>query len=425
MRWWRSASGQATSEYVALVALVATVLALAAGLTSGGVGGHVLAGLQRGLCQVVDVRCPSPERPRDELDPCPVERTTRSESLDGALEVVALGRSGTLTAERMSDGRVTVTLADGGHAGVQVGVGLKLKLGRGHGAEATAGLGATIESGRSWTLPNAAAARAFLDRYGAKATIGGKAVDLVRSRCSLLCDVIGWRPHAELPPPDEEWDGDGAAAELEASLGAATLRAAGEGLLGLRRGRDGERTWFMRVGAGVGAELVRGVGVGIDGERQAVVSYTRDARGQPLQLVVHTARQGGVGGALGVTRRGGRIGADEDGGVLTELDATLDLHDASNRAVADAFVSALRDPLARSALVARAAALRTRIAVAGIIDRRTYTVSSSAFELGAKVALGAKLGATFEHTREGARLLSAETRLPGLPFLPRDDCRSA
>jgi hypothetical protein len=31
----------------------------------------------------------------------------------------------------------------------------------------------------------------------------------------------------------------------------------------------------------------------------------------------------------------------------------------------------------------------------------------------------------FEQTRKGMRLLSAETRLPGLPFLPRDDCRAA
>jgi hypothetical protein len=425
MRQWRSTDGQASSEYVALVALVASVLALAAGLTSGGVGGHVLAGLQRGLCQVADVRCPTPKRLRDELDPCPVERTTRSESLGGTFEVLALGRSGTLTAQRTSDGRVTVTLADGGNAGAQVGVGLKLKLGRGHGAEATAGLGATVEGGRSWTLPNAAAARAFLDRYGAKATIGGKAVDLVRSRCSLLCDAIGWHPHAELPPPDEEWIGHGAAAQTEASLGPATVRAEGEGLLGVRRRRDGERTWFMRVGAAAGAELVGGVGVGVDGERQAVVSYTRDAGGRPLQLVVHTARQGGVGAALRVVRRGGRVGANEGDGVLTELDATLDLRDAGNRAAADAFVSALRNPLARSVLVARAATLRAQIAVAGIVDRRVYTVSSSAFDLGATIALGAQLGASFERTREGVRLLSAETRLPGLPFLPRDDCRAS
>ena len=39
--------------------------------------------------------------------------------------------------------------------------------------------------------------------------------------------------------------------------------------------------------------------------------------------------------------------------------------------------------------------------------------------------LGGKLGGAFARTHDGMRLLTAETRLPGLPFLPRDDCRPA
>ena len=69
MTGWHGTRGQATSEYVALVALVAVVLALAAGLTSGGVAGHVLAGLQRGLCGVAGKACPR-SQPLD-ADPNP------------------------------------------------------------------------------------------------------------------------------------------------------------------------------------------------------------------------------------------------------------------------------------------------------------------------------------------------------------------
>ncbi|MGB2712387.1 MAG: hypothetical protein WBC33_12835, partial [Conexibacter sp.] len=63
----RSARGQATGEYVALVALVAVVLVLAAGLTSGGIGGQLLGALQRGLCRVAGQTCPRPLIARADL----------------------------------------------------------------------------------------------------------------------------------------------------------------------------------------------------------------------------------------------------------------------------------------------------------------------------------------------------------------------
>jgi hypothetical protein len=422
MERWRAAPGQATSEYVALVALVAVVLALAAGLTSGGVGGQLLAGLQRGLCRVARTACPQAEPPRPDLAPCPLESTTSGESLDGALELVKLGRGGTLTAVRTSDGRVTVTLADATTLGGELGLGFRLSLGERHGEAASAGIGASIASGRSWTLPNAAAARAFVDRYGSKATIGGQAVDLVRSGCSILCDAVGWRPHAELPPPDEEYMSQGAAAKLEAPFG--LVHASGGGLLGTRLRRDGSSTWFLRLDAAAGAE-VEGTPrtLSASAQRHAVVSYTLDRRGRPLELAVQSVARDAGGAGLRGARGGWSAGADAGAALLTERDATLDLHDPRNRAAAMAFVAALRHPLALGRLRRSAAAVRERIARTGVVDRRTYALASSAFELGAKLALGAQLGGAFRRSAEHMRLLSAETRLPGLPFLPRDDCR--
>jgi hypothetical protein len=420
----RGASGQATGEYVALVTLVAVALALAAGLTSGGVGSRVLAGMQRGLCRVAGTACPRPQAPRPDLAPCPLERTTGAESLDGVLELVRLGAGGALTAVRGSDGRVTVTLADEASAGGEVGAGLRLALGRRHGGTVSAGLSATVESGRSWTLPDEAAARAFVDRYASKATIGGKAVDLVRSGCSILCDAIGWRPHAELPPPDEVYVGAGAAARAGASLGLATLQASGGGLLGARLRRDGSSTWYLRVDSALLGGIERPARtLTLGRRRQAVVSYTLDARRRPLELIVQAVARGGADGGLRGPSAGARAGLGAGAALVTELDATLDLHDLRNRAAAEAFVGALRDPLALGELERRADALRERIARAGVADRRRYVLSSSALELGGTVGLGVQLGAGFARTREGMRLLSAETRLPGLPFLPRDDCR--
>ncbi len=423
---WRDARGQATSEYVALVLLVAVVLALAAGLTSGGVDGQVLAGLQRGLCTVSGSACPRIERPGPDLAPCPLQRTTRGESLDGAVDFLDLGSSGTLTSVRGSDGRVTVSLIDGSALKGEVGLGLHVSVGEREGGEITADLGASFASGRSWTLPSEAAARAFVDRYGSKATVGGKAVDELRSGCSILCDAIGWRPHAELPPPDETYTARGGMAGLKVPLIVATAEASGGALVGARRRRDGSSTWFLQLDVAYGLQAALGEDAPTVGrQRQAVVSYSLDARGRPSQLAIHAVTRTGGRVTLSGSRRGlsGKLGGG--GQLVTELDGTLDLHDAHNRAAADAFVRALEHPWERGELTRRAAALHEQIAGAGTVDRRTYAMISSSFGLGAKIAVGAQLGADFERQQEGMRLLSAETRLPGLPFLPRDDCRSA
>jgi hypothetical protein len=429
MERWRAAHGQASGEYVALVALVAVVLALAAGLTSGGVGGAVLAGLQQGLCRVAGTACPAPRPSRPDLAPCPVETTTTTESLDGAFDFVQLGRDGTLTAVRTSDGRVAVTLAHGTTIGGQIGLGLRVAAGQERGAEATAGLTASVASGRTWTLPDAAAARAFIDRYGSKATIGGQAVDLLRSRCSILCDAVGWRPHAKLPPPDERYMSHGGAVDLAASYGPASAQLSGSALLGSRLRRDGSSTWYLQLDAEGGADVAAGAIVGSVGAAgEAVVSYTLDAHRRPLELNLQTTVRTSAGGALhGEKGERDRASAElgADAGLLVERSATLDLRDPQNRAAAAAFLAALRDPLAPGELRRSATAVHERIAQSGIVDRRTYVLSSSAFALGATVALGAELGGGFERKHEGMRLLSAETRLPGLPFLPRDDCRVA
>ncbi|HXE45447.1 MAG TPA: hypothetical protein VN635_09620 [Conexibacter sp.] len=426
MELWHDARGQATSEYAALVLLVAVVLALAAGLTSGGVGGQVLAGIQRGICRVTGTICPPPEPPRPDLAPCPVERTTRRESLDGAFDVVRLGKSGTLTAVRTSDGRVTVTLADG----ATVGAGLVLGFGLGaegdHELEARAGVSARVEAGRSWTFPNEPAAHAFIDRYGSKATIGGQAVDALRSGCSILCDAVGWRPHAELPPPDEQYMGAGATAKFKASAGPAALDMSAEALLGTRQRRDGSTTWFLRLDAGAALDVALGPDrVSPNAQGQAVVSYVLDPHGRPTQLVIHAVARGGAGVAAHAVGHSGHLSGGGRGQRVAELDATLDLRDPQNAAAAKAFLSALRDPLATRRLERSAAAVRARIAETGAVDRRTYALSSSRFELGAEGGVGVQLGADFEHSSEDMHLLSAETRLPGLPFLPRDDCRNA
>ncbi len=425
MRRWRDTAGQAAGEYVALVALVAVVLALASGLTAGGIGGQLLAGLQRGLCRVADVQCPSPQRPRDELDPCPVERREEDERLGVTIAVAQFGRSGTLSLVQASDGGASVTLSDGGDAGLSVGVGARLRVGDdAMGARLAADAGIAWSSGRSWSFPDVATARRFVGRYGRKATIGGQLLDDVRGTCSLLCDAIGWRPHAELPEPDETYSEAGVAGRLTAAFGSADGSIGGGGLLGRRRARDGSGTWYVKLGAQATAGLaLPAVELDASGESEVVLGYELDAAGRPLAL--HASVAGALSADAELSLRTAGVTRAEGLGAVTELEATLDLRDPANRAAAATLLDALRDPAALASITARARALGTRIAQDARIERRTYVVRREANGVGAGIGLGAKLDGGLDRTTTVLRLVGAETRLPGLPFLPRDDCRPA
>lgn len=420
-------AGQASNEYVALLAIVACALIALVGLSSGGIGSHVLAGLQRGLCTVAQRSCPVAVAERDRLAACPIERRISEERLSETIASVKLGSSGTLTAVRSSDGRVTVTLADGSEAGVEVGAGARVMLGRSLGADAKQGGALVWGSGRSWSFPDAASAQRFVARYGDKATMRGKLVDDVRSVCSLLCDALGWRPHAQLPEPDEVHAEGGAMATLSGAFG---LGASGDAkaLLGRRVRRDGETTWYLRLNAAASAKLsVPGVELAGGAGAQALLSYRIGRDGRPLALGVAYAGEGTARAALGGKgRRGpvaGRGVTGEQAGGFAELEATLDLTDPGNRAVAAGLLDGLQG---RPDLVAaRVGELGRRIAEHGQIDVRAYAQRRSATEVGGRLALGLAFGGAFERTAKGLRLVGAATRLPGLPFLARDDCRPA
>ena len=438
----RHEAGQATNEYVALLAVVAAVMAGLVGLSAGGLGAHVLAGMQRGLCAVTGAGCRTAAvAERDRLAACPLERRLREERLSETIASVKLSSSGTLTAVRGSDGRVTVTLADGSGAGVETGAGAWVALGRAVGADAKAGAGLVWGSGRSWTFPDEASAQRFVARYGDKATMRGKLVDEVRGLCSFLCDAVGWRPHPQLPEPDETHVEGGAAATLAEAFGG---HAGGEAglVLGRRVRRDGETTWYVRLNAKAAAELsLPGAELVATGGAQAMLSYRLDRGGRPLALGVHLVGEGSGRAALaGAVRRGKVDGggkAGETRGTVVELDATLDLGDDGDRAAAGGLLAALGGvvPAVPGGVVGvadavaevrrSAADLGARIAARAQVDVRRYALSADTSRYGGAVALGLKLGGAFERSAKGLRLVDARTRLPGLPFLARDDCRDA
>jgi hypothetical protein len=134
-------------------------------------------------------------------------------------------------------------------------------------------------------------------------------------------------------------------------------------------------------------------------------------------------RRGSASQRRATTSRSARGSAGS--GRVVELEATLDLREPANRAAAAALLEALSDPGKIATLPAHVRALGERIAQRGQLDRRVYAVRRSAGGVAVGVGLGAKLDGGLDRTTSDLRLLRAETRLPGLPFLPRDDCRAA
>jgi hypothetical protein len=421
---------------VALLALVAIAFAALVGISASGIGRGVLAGLQRGICAVAPGPCPRIVAVRDDLAPCPVEKTERTERLGETIAVVELGSSGTLSAVRHSDGGVTVTLADGSDVGATFKLGGSVALGKEVGGGARAGGGLAWGSGRSWTFPDAAAAADFVTRFGDKATIGGKLVDEVRSRCSLLCDALGWRPHEQLPPPDEVFEQGGATAKLTLGFGLggrpSEASANAKGLLGRRTARDGTTTWYVALEAAAAAQLgLPASSVELAAGGDALLSYRLDRDGRPLTLGVSLAgRVAGRADVAGAVSGRGRVSsadgnAGELAGGVAELDATLDLADPANHAAAASLLGALTHPSAYPELPRLVRALGARFAEHAQIDVRAYAQRSSATKYGAGVSLGVGLEGSFERATSGLDLVAAFTRLPGLPFLARDDCRAA
>lgn len=424
----RDDRGQGTVEYVAVASLVAVVLGAAGALTSGGLGVAVERGIERGICAVAGERCPAyvaASLPRD-LEPCPVKRTDDSQDISLDIGVVRLAARLGLSLERLSDGRVRVSFADGGRAGLGAAVGAHFTLGRvGAKAEASVDGGLALTAGRVWVLPGRAAAERFVARFGASQRLDGRArVEL--ERICAICGVLAGAP-ARPPDPDERWRAGGLAAGSTLGVAAGPARAEIESLL---RGAVGRRTtaagttWFLRLDDQVAGSL-DALGGGLDGqvESHSVAALESDRQGTPKRLRITTEHRIS-------TRKGLRlpaklrsiVGSDATGaGRVVESESVLDLTDADDRRLALELLRAVPrlDP---SGALRSGRGLAGALAERGRRTVRVYRLGRSGIKVGAGAALGVRLGVDGASRNDSQQLVSVATKLPGLGWLPRADC---
>ena len=273
----RPVAGQASAEYVALLAVVVVVFAGAAAVGSPpALAASLASAVRHGICLVAGGVCTPREARAAGLAPCLVRARTDRQRLGGRLLAVRLGRTDALLVERRSDGSAAVSFADGERAGAIVGIGVRLPAGPRIGADYGGGL--QFSSGRTWEFPSFAAAARFVRRWAPRESLGGETVRWLRRACPVCHHRT---PH--MPEADATYREGGAYAEFAAALRGSGLRgriAGGElegevgGVVGRRLGRDGRVTWYDRVdseslgrlgalfGAARGARGERGVARG-------------------------------------------------------------------------------------------------------------------------------------------------------------------
>jgi hypothetical protein len=370
-------TGQATSEYAGLLALIATAL-LSAGMLAGldGVGAAVAKGIRTGICIVGGDVCRSSDAAAAGLAPCTVGERSAGGGATISIAWVRIGdRNGWSVATR-SDGSVLVTRVHAHRGGVGAGIGVEASpFGLSIGVEGKADF--EFGSGATWEFPDAQSAARFIAHGG---------------------DVEPTWRFGEA--------GDVLTAEAGVKIGGATLTGVGataRSAGGARIGR-GQTTLYVRTRLDSGAEVWLG-------------NHTAEMAGPSTGDVLVELTLGPGGSPREVAFRTAKSAAD---GRVVDTVARLDLSDAANRAVAERLLSQ-RLPWP-GAVAGEVHQLMLYAVQHGTVERSVYDVrdESSDFELAAR--LGEELGIEVNRVKVQRRLVAASAWTPGSQERMREDC---
>ena len=391
--------GQASLEWLAIVALVCSLLALGAGLAQAdAVGRRVTRQMARALCLVRDGDC------RRDQEPCVLDSDALKRRTEVGVLVVRLKHNRYVLIEHRSDGTYAVTIDDGTALGLAAQIGLE-----GHvrapgvdvsaGGEISASYLARLPNARTWFVRSDDEARAVIETGGA------------------------------LRPPDRTSDGFESLAEIGASVGADALRHLDVGSVELsfdtRVGtvtdhRTGRRRIYVTADDTTSAEALV-LGSTETRDAREVYSVETSPTGRPLALTVTST------GALGASRDlpavvqpvVGRLtstGADR-----YEVTAALDLTEPAALAAAADLLDAIAHRRARAQ---PSAALRRLIETSGTVEARILSASDEELSnAGGKATVGlASLQLDHLEERHDEILLAAASRGLDGKWISREDC---
>lgn len=414
--------GQASIEYVVVVALVVAVTAVASTIAAPGIANSVVRAVRHALCVVGGGDCLATEK-----QPCVTTTAERSEGVTVDAFVFRLGHSSAILRREMSDGTVSVTVIDDLSSGVGAGFGLNGRL-QVRGIDLAGGgmLQASALARLGTTTTFEAGDSRAADRLMKRLMDGAAGSTTIGSIRRFVGGLFGGGDDG--PRPDSRTFSAGAEGEVSAALRGFPLTAevsAGlsASLGGSVESRTGRRTLFFEVGGETAGALKALLAQGrVGGGSSVGLALTYDRVGRPLTLSASVSGEATAGvGALdampGVPRpeaaRGHRV----------EIDAALDLGGSDNAALARRLIGGLDPRHPRPGAAAAAAReIGTRLVREGDVDVRSYRSSSSSQGVGAGAAFGAKLGADVDVTHSSSRLRSAWSRPAGGVWERRIDC---
>lgn len=397
--------GQATVDYVAIVAVLAIVFGAAlasAAVGAPGVVNAVAGQFRHALCLVGGGRCPAWRS-----KPCSVATTRAASHFAVTAVIVRYDRDRYLLRERMSDGTVRLTVASTHGLGLEGGFGAGARItmkGRPVGAVDEARVAAQLVGTTGKT---------YVARDGREADALMRAI----------------RAGAAPSEPREEFKQGGVRALANVGIGSSAAGLALDGLagamIGYRRDRSsGNVTLTLDAGRNGWGALSVGLGGpagAVDGS--ATFGLTLDRERRPIALSVSATGSGSLGATLPLgassTLRAATVRAGGFSGSLRgrrwELGARLDLRDPE---VAAAWARFRRDPASAGAIGALGAAIGDHAQ----LDVRTYRTAGTSAGGGAGISVGVRLGADVEHTDDRSTLIAASSRPPAGLWEPRIDC---
>ena len=367
-----SERGQASAEYVGVLALAALAFVTAGAMVGlGEIPAAVASSVRTGICIVAGDICRDSDARAAGLQPCTVGDRSRGGGTTFSVGLLRIGGADGLLVARRSDGSVVVTKSKEARRGLGAGAGVEASpLGVDVGVAGA--LDFTITSGAAWEFPDAAAAARFI-------------------------------ADADDTPPTWRFGEVGGELGGEVSAALQGIRFAGvhagAGIAaGVRSGR-GQTTLYLRghldTGANVWAPKSRAAIVGPGG--QVMLELTIEG-GDVREIAFRTASRGAGGGEV------------------VDTVARLDLRDARNRAAAQSvFISGVPAP-------PRLLALMRYTVQHGTVERAVYDVrdSSSSFAMGVKLV--AELGLEDNDVDVERRLVAASAWTHGSQERLREDC---
>lgn len=418
----RVSAGQASLEYVGLVALLAVAaLALAAPTSAGReVVSAVVRQVHRALCVVRGGDCEHDRRP------CVVSSRAVDDSGYVDLAIVHVGSRELVLREQRSDGTVAVTYARDRSGGLQLssGAGAHARLGplRLHaGLELTAALMGTIGSGTTWVVGDARTADRLVRQL------------VVEDVGDLGDRVLHAGPDLDgFPPPTTTFGEHAVGVTIGGAAGAGTsgrLSLSSQDVAGeATDAASGQRTYLVRrrneVVGGVALHGRDQAAGGAGGDEAYTVTVDRDGRPIDLGVVRGQDMQGELRLPGALRRIAGGLAAAGRGGRRWESEQHLDLTDPDSLAVARGFLAQVVSPSPRlGSVAATTGALRRRLDEAGVLDARVYALDDDAGGVDAGGQLGGlALGSGYVRRHERGRLVAAVQRGPDGLWHVRSDC---